>query len=264
MEARLVLDQPSLLLDIGNTNIKYAWYRYPQHIADLQVMRTTIDSLQDLINEASSCWLCSVIDEDIDSQIKRLCEQNNVPVFQAHTQKSQFGINNAYALPSNMGSDRWMGIIAGASLSDQGSQTNFVAIDAGTAITCDFVVGNQHLGGWIAPGLAMSRTAVVSQTKKVFDEHQELALLSLGNNTPECVANGVLAQLVGMLSQACKVMQQNCSAFQIYISGGDAPLLINAFNEFEKTGNKVNLNYLENLVLVGLAKLAHEYMAENG
>lgn len=256
-----MLDRPSLLLDIGNTSIKYAWYKYPNHIADLQVMRTTVDSLQELINKAASCWFCSVIDEETNTKIKYLCEQSNIPVFQAETQQSQFGIVNSYLTPSNMGSDRWMGIIAGASLSDQGNQTNFIAIDAGTAITCDFVVGNQHLGGWIAPGLEMARTAVVSQTKKVFDEYQDLSLLSLGNNTPECVANGALAQLVGMLSQASKLMQQKCAKYQIYISGGDAPLLINAFNEFEKTQNKVNVNYLENLVLVGLAKLAHEYTA---
>ena len=122
-------------------------------------------------------------------------------------------------------------------------------------------MGNQHLGGWIAPGLEMARTAVVNKTKKVFDEYQQLSLLSLGNNTPECVANGALAQLVGMLSQASKLMQQKCAKYQIYISGGDAPLLINAFNELEKNQNKVNVNYLENLVLVGLAKLAHEYIA---
>lgn len=256
-----MLERPSLLLDIGNTSIKYAWYKYPNHIADLQVMRTTVDSLQVLINEASSCWFCSVIDEDSNTKIKHLCEQSNIPAFQAQTQQSQFGIINSYSIPSNMGTDRWMGIIAGASLSDQGNQTNFIAIDAGTAITCDFVVGNQHLGGWIAPGLEMARTAVVSKTKKVFDEYQQLSLLSLGNNTPECVANGALAQLVGMLSQASKLMQQKCAKYQIYISGGDAPLLINAFNELEKNQNKVNVNYLENLVLVGLAKLAHEYIA---
>ena len=64
-----MLERPSLLLDIGNTSIKYAWYKYPNHIADLQVMRTTVDSLQVLINEASSCWFCSVIDEDSNTKI---------------------------------------------------------------------------------------------------------------------------------------------------------------------------------------------------
>lgn len=264
MEAKLVLDRPSLLLDIGNTSIKYAWYTFPNDFADLQVMRTTLDSLSELINDAASCWLCSVIDDDTNERVKRICTQNNISVFHAQTQKSQFGITNAYQIPSNMGSDRWMAIIAGASLCDKGNQTNYIAIDAGTAITCDFVVGNMHLGGWIAPGLSLSRTAVVSQTKRVFDEHQDLSLLGLGNNTPQCVANGALAQLLGLLSQARNIMQKKCKKFEIYISGGDAPLLINAFQEIEQIENSVNINYLENLVLVGLAKIAHEYIAKNG
>lgn len=259
-----MLDRPSLLLDIGNTSIKYAWYCFPNNIADLQVMRTTLDSLHELTEDAANCWLCSVVDDDTNRQVKRICEQSKTPVFQAQTQRSQFGITNAYIVPSNMGSDRWMGIIAGASLCDKGNETNYIAIDAGTAITCDFVVGNQHLGGWIAPGLSMARTAVVNQTKRVFDEHQNISLLSLGKNTPQCVANGALAQLVGTLSQACNVMLKKCTKFEVYISGGDAPLLINAFKEVEKKENCVNLNYLENLVLVGLAKLAHEYIAKNG
>lgn len=258
-----MLDRPSLLLDIGNTSIKYAWYTFPNNIADLQVMRTTLDGLRELTNDAASCWLCSVIDDDTNERIKEICRQSNISLFEAHTQASQYGIVNAYSAPSNMGSDRWMAIIAGASLCDKGNQTNYIAIDAGTAITCDFVVGNQHLGGWIAPGLSLARTAVVSQTKRVFDEHQDMSYLTLGKNTPQCVANGALAQLLGMLSQACNTMQQKCTQFEIYISGGDAPLLINAFKKIENSDNSVNLNYLENIVLVGLAKVAHEYLAGN-
>ena len=259
-----MLDRASLLLDIGNTSIKYAWYTFPNHIADLQVMRTTLDSLHELTEAASSCWLCSVIDDDTNERVKEICRQSDVSLFEATTQALQYGIVNAYSDPSNMGNDRWMAIIAGASLCDKGNQTNYIAIDAGTAITCDFVVGNQHLGGWIAPGLTLARTALVSQTKRVFDEPQEMSYLALGKNTPQCVANGALAQLLGMLFQACNTMQQKCTKFEIYISGGDAPLLINAFKEIEKSGSSVNLNYLENLVLVGLAKIAHEYLAGNG
>ena len=163
-----------------------------------------------------------------------------------------------------MGCDRWMASIAGASLCDKGELTNYLAIDAGTAITCDFVMGNRHLGGWIAPGLRMARMAVVNQTKNVFDYEQSMSILTLGKNTPECVANGALAQQLGVLSHAINIMQQKCTKFEIFISGGDAPLLINAFNEIEKNKNKVNINYIENLVLIGLAKIAHEYLAKNG
>jgi type III pantothenate kinase len=257
-----VLDRPSLLLDIGNTSIKYSWYRFPESIADLQVLRTTLEGLPELLEEASTCWLCSVVGNDTSNKISELCKNINIPFQQVRTQKEQFYISNAYSKPENMGADRWMAIIAGSALCDKGNQSHYVAIDAGTAITCDFVVGNKHLGGWIAPGLSMARTAVVTQTKKVFDEVQALDKLTLGNDTPECVAQGALAQLTGMLSQACKIMQTHSTKFEIYISGGDAPLLINTFRELEKGNQVFNINYVENLVLIGLAKVAHENIAK--
>jgi type III pantothenate kinase len=258
-----VSDQPSLLLDIGNTSIKYSWYHFADPIADLQVLRTSPDSLPDLLDQASACWLCSVVNNDISETIRGLCNERNIAFYQATTLAIQFDVTNAYSTPQNMGTDRWMGIIAGAAMCDKGAQNNFISIDAGTAITCDFVAGNKHLGGWIAPGLALARSSVVSNTKRVFDELQSLQHLTLGNDTPQCVANGALAQLTGMLHQACKIMRSYCSKFEIYISGGDAPLLINAFLALEHNKQGSSINYVENLVLIGLAKIAHESIAKN-
>jgi type III pantothenate kinase len=258
-----VLDRPSLLLDIGNTSIKYAWYWFPNAIADLSVLRTSLDSIATLLEQASSCWLCSVVDSETNRSVSELCDQANIPLHQATTMALQFGIANAYLKPQNMGVDRWMAILAGSALCDKGETSNFLVIDAGTAITCDFVVANKHLGGWIAPGLTMSRAAVVNQTQKVFDEAQTLHGLTVGANTPQCVAQGALAQLTGMLSQACKIMQANCKKYEIYMSGGDAPIIINASTQLDKGSTPVSIYYLENLVLIGLAKIAHENLAKN-
>jgi type III pantothenate kinase len=258
-----VLDRPSLLLDIGNTSIKYAWYSFPNDIADLHVLRTSLDSIPTLLEQSSSCLLCSVVNNETNDIVSKLCEKANVLFHQANTLASQFGVVNAYATPQNMGVDRWMAIIASSALCDKGDANNFIVVDAGTAITCDFVVGNKHVGGWIAPGLTLARKAVVSQTKKVFDEQQTLHELAVGVDTPECVAQGALAQLTGMLSQACKIMQSKCTKYEIYMSGGDAPLLINAFTQLENENKRVSINYLENLVLIGLAKTAHENIAKN-
>lgn len=264
MVEKLVLDQPSLLLDIGNTSIKYAWYQFPNAIADLHVLRTSLESLPELLEQASACWLCSVVAGETNQLVKRLCTEANIPFTQVMTEAKQFSVVNAYAKPQNMGSDRWMAIIAGSALCDKGENSHYIAIDAGTAITCDFVVGNKHLGGWIAPGLTMAREAVVSKTKRVFDQEQSLSTLSVGIDTPQCVAQGALAQISGTLTQACKLMQTYCTKFELYISGGDAALLINAFMTLEKDSQNFTINYLENLVLIGLAKVAHENIAQNG
>ena len=258
-----MLDQPSLLLDIGNTSIKYAWYSFPNDIADLQVLRTTIDSIEELLEQASDCWLCCVVSDDTTGVIKGLCDKVNIECHQSTTHSMQYDVKNAYATPKNMGVDRWMAIIASSYLCDKGQQSNFLVIDAGTAITCDFVVANNHVGGWIAPGLAMARSAVVSNTQRVFDDQHTLHNLDVGTDTPECVSQGALAQLSGMLIQACNVMQSRCNKFDLFISGGDAPLLINVFTQLQNISLRPSINYLENLVLIGLARTAHDKMAKN-
>ncbi len=263
-----MLDQRSLLLDAGNTSIKYAYYKFGNDIADLQVMRTSIDSLPDLLNEVSDCFLCSVLDTEVNQQILEICQNMHVDFKQVNTPAHQFGIQNAYKTPQNMGTDRWMAIIAGAALLNQGTQNNYLVIDAGTAITCDFVVQNDHLGGWIAPGLKMARESVVRHTKRVFDHHQVTSVLMLGDDTPECVAQGALAQLTGMMLQAFNLMQKKSKKFEVFISGGDAPILIHAFTQSQNLNKydqyNANINYVENLVLIGLAKISHENIATNG
>jgi type III pantothenate kinase len=250
-----VLERAKLLLDIGNTSIKYAWFG-EQHIADLQILRTSLESLPALLDKASHCFLCSVKTTQFNEQVKDICRDASVLLTQVETKPVEFEVKNAYANPHNMGTDRWMAIIAGAALCDKGSLNNYIVIDAGTAITCDFVVSNIHKGGWIAPGLEMARQAVVAGTSRVFDEQQRLDNLAIGTDTPDCVANGALAQLTGMLIQAIFIMREQCAKFEIYISGGDAPLLIQNLRLSEKSQGPVSINYLENLVLVGLAHVS--------
>jgi type III pantothenate kinase len=270
-----VLDQPEcyancLLLDIGNTGIKYAWYCYPNDIADLQILRTSTESLPDLLASATSCLFCSVKGKGTNQQIIKLCQQNNVRVEQAHTLAIQFGLQNAYETISNMGTDRWVAMLAGGAL----TSNNYLIIDAGTAITCDFVINNQHKGGWIAPGLKMARQAVVRNTQRVFDDQSLPFTLNAGVDTPDCVAQGALAQLTGMIAQAISMMHSTVATqldtermkFDVFMSGGDAPLLIGAYTSYQQTlkfqpVSSININFVENLVLVGLARIAHENAA---
>lgn len=274
---------PNLLLDVGNTSIKYAFYYRERNIADLQILRTTLDGLADIVANASYCLFCNVRGNDITEKIIEICQQQQVGVEQVITPKEQFGIQNAYNTPSNMGTDRWMAIIAGGALSHR----NYLVVDAGTAITCDFIVAGSHIGGWIAPGLALARNAVVKNTNKVFDNEYLPTKLAAGDDTPHCVAQGALAQVSGMLAQAKMIMYQHGPQFDVFISGGDAQTLIQASTlppnylskddmaEGESTKKQQSVqkseknaiilpndlgtnNYLENLVLVGLARVLHE------
>jgi type III pantothenate kinase len=293
-----------LLLDVGNTSIKYAWYVYPNNIADLQILRCSLAGLPDLLTElkesAGRCYLGSVKDDEVNQNIAQLCKTAGVKHEQVQTQSKQFGVTNAYAQVSNMGVDRWLAIIGAGAL----TTNHFIVIDAGTAITCDFVVNEAHLGGWIAPGLRMARQSVVQNTQRVFDNQVLPGSLQAGTDTPDCVAQGALAQLTGMVNQAAQRMRMyideafalkqqkdelssskkeetlppNGQAkryekllshkFDVFMSGGDAPLLISAISTMQNNLAKqhhlfVNINYVENIVILGLARIAHDKASTN-
>lgn len=243
-----MLDRHKLLIDVGNTSIKYAWLSSDAQIDSLHVMSTNIDDLADLIAQASACYFCSVKNDEISAHIKNVCQHANVPCEQVLTQSAQFGVKNVYRREQNMGADRWMAIIAASHLGKAKGFDNVIVIDAGTAITCDFLVGHQHMGGWIAPGLQLLRESVVKGAVRVFDDHALPTSLMPGTDTPECVAQGALAQVLGFVSQAKQLMSGYCDDFECIVSGGDARLI----SEAGVSGIQV----YPNIVLMGLAIIA--------
>lgn len=271
MGAKLVLDPHKLLIDVGNTSIKYARLamlteaqanktkrhlgnnladsKISKEIETLQVMHADIKELGDLIAQASACFFCSVKNDELSKYIETLCQNAQVPCEQATTKASQFGVKNVYRHEQNMGADRWMAIVAASYIGNLKGFDNVIVIDAGTAITCDFLVGHQHIGGWIAPGLQLLRDSVVNRATRVFDDQALPKMLMAGTDTPECVAQGALAQTMGFVAQAKQLMSGYCDDFECIVSGGDARLI----SEAGVSGIQVYTN----IVLIGLAILAN-------
>ncbi|MDT0596669.1 type III pantothenate kinase [Glaciecola petra] len=265
-----MLDPHKLLIDVGNTSIKYtrlvmstetqtneairgesqrvAFGKHSTNIETFQVMHADIEELDDLIAQASACFFCSVKNDELSAHIKALCKKAQIPCEQATTKASQFGVKNVYSNEQNMGADRWMAIIAASHIGNIKGFDNVIVIDAGTAITCDFLVGHQHIGGWIAPGMQLLRDSVVNNTTRVFDDQTLPTTLMAGTDTPECVAQGALAQTMGFVAQAKQLMSDYCDDFECIVSGGDARLIA-------ETGMS-GIQVYPNIVLIGLAILA--------
>lgn len=246
-------DRPSLLIDVGNTQLKYTWFKHSQTFDNLQNTIIARELLATLLHDKPKVFICSVKSEKITGAIIEQLKQAGVQYCLAETKATEFGIKNSYQTLTNMGSDRWMAMLGADAIADN----DIVVIDAGTAITCDFIVNKQHLGGWIAPGLEMLRRAVVSNTHRVFDFKDIIPQLSPGQDTANCVANGAIAQIVGMIMQAITLMQKQSMRFNVVITGGDRDIIAQKLQE-----NAVDIVMHKNLVLVGLARLSMKKMAK--
>lgn len=228
-----------LLLDIGNSRIKYAVFNRQNTDFTTEII-IDHDHLKGLIELSRQVLLSSVGHQNQVNDIRLICKHMRKPLFEAQTESVSLGIRCAYDEPRNLGVDRWLAILAARQL----THLPVAVIDLGTAATCDIVVDNQHTGGWIAPGFELMRSALIENTQKVFGDTSIPDVLQLGDATPECVNMGCLASIQGIILSAQHILQSQSDDHLIIVTGGNQQLI-------RKMSVK-NIIFEENLVLRGL------------
>lgn len=135
----------------------------------------------------------------------------------------QCGVRNAYADPGQMGVDRWLAILAAW----HRFQRAVCVLDIGTAATVDVVAADgRHVGGLIAPGLALSQAVLQARTAGIQSAGHE-AGATLGQSTAACVANGCLLSVIGTIRGALELMERECGAGGVLVAtGGEAPRIL--------------------------------------
>lgn len=230
----------NLLIDVGNSRIKYA-FAAPDVLGEVQVAQS-LDVLLAVMSEAQQVWLASVATPTTANVIAQQCTRLGIGFKQVHTSKQAFGINCAYQDEHRLGVDRWLSVLAARSMSLQ----PLAVISLGTATTCDFVIKQLHLGGWIAPGFNMMRESLVSGTQQVVSNNHYPATLAAGVETEVGVNMGCLAAQLGLVEQAWRYIQQQGDKPELYISGGGQSL-ISAIGDLPVT-------FVDNLVIRGLQR----------
>ncbi|WP_421132530.1 type III pantothenate kinase [Alteromonas sp. A079] len=243
----MVTENSVVLVDIGNTRIKYTL------LCESENEPLVCNSPNDLFNfvdnqkNITHVYLASVRNQEVVDEISTMCASRKIKFVEKHTEKEAFGIKNSYANVQKMGVDRWLAMICAA----QKTKKAFFVIDVGTAITVDFVVSGQHLGGWIVPGFTVMRDALVSSTKKVFANNEIPTSFGVGTDTEECVAQGCHAAVYGVYLSAVDYISSKQTEFDVILGGGDKKV----FAFLESADNM----RLAHLVVQGLARYArHE------
>lgn len=156
-------------------------------------------------------------------------------------------IANCYETPETLGQDRIASAVGAATLCPD---KNLLIVDAGSAITYDFVSAEQgYLGGNIAPGIKMRLTVLHQMTKKLPQvEVEQNALTPLfGTTTKEAIAAGVVRGVVFEVKGYMRALSEQGIDFVAFATGGHAPYILN--------GVKDGMRHEPNLVLIGLNKI---------
>ena len=162
-------------------------------------------------------------------------------------------IINRYDSPQTLGQDRLAAAVGAKKLCPQ---ENLLIIDAGSAITYDFVsAAGEDLGGNIAPGLKMRFTMLQRMTKKLplveVDENELIPLF--GKNTRDAIAAGVIRGVAYEVKGYMRTLHEKMPHFQTFLTGGNAPYILN--NVRTSRNEKRELHYEKNLVLIGLNEI---------
>ncbi|QEG21206.1 type III pantothenate kinase [Mariniblastus fucicola] len=219
--------QTVVAVDIGNSSIKLA--------VDPKAVVVVVDaSLPDegraqLISDATrdvgsrSQWLVCSVDK-VQTEWLEAWVLTNRPNDSFHlVAANEISLASHVRDREALGRDR---LLASWYAADQaGDGANAIVVDAGTAVTIDVVLRNEHLGGLIFPGTATCLSAVSSQTDALPDLAQQPAPelrteVSLGLSTEPAILLGVhQLQLFGIVSMVRSLEQQYPDAV-VYCCGG--------------------------------------------
>ncbi|WP_166426187.1 type III pantothenate kinase [Paraglaciecola sp. 20A4] len=234
----------ALLLDIGNSYIKSALVDVSGQVFSqpLAIMRSdNVMVLKAHISQSQRVIVAAVGQGEQVARLRSLCAALDVPLTIVKTQAQAFGMHCAYSNYATLGIDRWLAVLAGRRL----CQTRaYAVIDLGTANTCDLVLGNTHLGGWIAPGFSLMRDSLINNTELVFANDVFPDDLLLGEQTVDCVNMGCAAAVRGFIYAAEQKIAEVNSEYSVIITGGGQRMVRNNTPDYHF--------FHENLVLLGL------------
>jgi type III pantothenate kinase len=162
-------------------------------------------------------------------------------------------IINRYDTPHTLGQDRLAASVGAKKLCPH---ENLLIIDAGSAITYDFVTEKgEYIGGNIAPGIKMRFTMLQRMTKKLplveVDENELIPLF--GKNTRDAIAAGVIRGIAYEVKGYMRTLSEKVPHFRTFLTGGNAPFILN--NVRTSRTEKRELQYEKNLVLIGLNEI---------
>ncbi|MDZ4203251.1 MAG: type III pantothenate kinase [Bacteroidales bacterium] len=240
-----------IVIDFGNTLKKIAVF-HDEELASLQTFRSKefrrVERYLLSLPRGSSCIISSVIDYPPHfSATLKGCFNT---VFLTH--ETPIPLRISYATPQTLGKDR---IAAAVAAWHMFPHKNLLVIDAGTAITLDFVSQHgEYLGGSISPGIDLRFKAL-----HYFTGHLPLILRKnirflTGSSTQESILSGVINGTVAEIDGTIDQYRRLHPDLITILGGGDAKFLHKRL--------KNSIFALPNLTLSGL-NIILRYNIEN-
>jgi type III pantothenate kinase len=245
-----------LVIDVGNTRLKWAWLTSTglsdqQAVVHRDVSAGTWTAAVFETNERPARVLVSnVAGAAMAKKLIQLSRRTFGVDVEFVTAASKFeGLVNGYLDPMLLGADRWLALIGAWTQ----TRSALCVVDVGTAVKVDSVdAAGRHQGGLIVPGIHMMREALMTRTSDIAEaaDHSRPSLAGiLANNTIGAVSRGAVFSLASLADRAAEIIAQSTGIEpKLFITGGDAGLITGTM----RTRGEI----VPDLVLQGLTVIA--------
>jgi type III pantothenate kinase len=217
----------NLVADIGNTQVKLAWFDQGRLIESFRAEQGHWDELTRMIQERPSTHaILSSVNKTADPLIKSLHQMKTSVLHLDHT--TPLPLEIVYATPETLGHDR---IAAAAGARYVCPFCNVLVIDMGTAITIDFISAEGKFpGGNISPGLQTRFRALNEFTARLPLVNKDTNYPVFGSDTHTAIAAGVQQGIIYELQGYINDYAKQYPACEFILTGGDANFFVSKLN----------------------------------
>lgn len=242
-----------LLLDLGNTRLKWAW-----HDGHALLARGAVAHDEPGWPEAftaalrggpapARAWLAAVGAEALVDRAGAALRDAfpDCPLERVHAPAAGAGVVNAYAEPARLGVDRFLALVGARMRTPRAA----LVAGCGTALAIDAIdAEGRHLGGVIAPGARRMREAVLATTARVRPRGEGPPAV-FGRSTEEGLDAGCALAAAALVDRLVDEATDRLGETPVLLlHGGDAAALA------ERLRHRASL--VPDLVLEGLARWA--------
>jgi type III pantothenate kinase len=211
----------NFIIDIGNTNTKLAVYKEHQKVSVSRINEISCEELEkELCGYKIKRAIVSSV-RDLPPFVTDLFTAN-IPNVHFLSYKSKLPFSIEYETPETLGTDR-IAAVAGAYRLFEGNSV--LIIDAGTAITFDFLIDRQFKGGNISPGLDLRLKALHKFTGKLPLIEKSFDYSFPGRNTTHAILAGVISGVTFEINEYIRTFKKERKKIKIIITGGDSSFL---------------------------------------
>jgi type III pantothenate kinase len=233
----------NLVIDIGNTRVKWAIFRNKKMIEYDSTNVFSVEYFENILSKYSMLKAICVSNTSNDvGYIYDSCLNLNIK-YVSLRDESKLPLEIQYKTKNTLGSDR-IALAVGAVRKYSGVK---LIIDLGTCITYDVVVDNVYIGGQISPGLKMRLASLHSDTYKLPDINLQEPESFIGTTTRESMLIGVCDSFVFEIKNVIEKYKSRYPNITVIITGGDMRMMKNKIkniNFFDPYLLMEGLNYI--------------------